>query len=77
MTARPRGLGPLRFLPEVTQLLQGAEVNFLVVLELTPLAEDRLELAETGNVAGVLDGDIDRFVEAELRRRASDKDESP
>jgi peptide chain release factor 2 len=26
---------------------------------------------ETGNTAAVLDGDIDRFIEAELRRRAS------
>jgi peptide chain release factor 2 len=41
------------------------------------MVKDHRTGVETGNVAGVLDGDIDRFIEGELRRRASERDESP
>jgi len=41
------------------------------------MVKDHRTSVETGNIQAVLDGDIDRFVEAELRRRASDTDESP
>lgn len=39
------------------------------------MVKDHRTGVETGNVQGVLDGDLDRFIEAELRRRASDKSE--
>ncbi|MEO7802989.1 MAG: peptide chain release factor 2 [Actinomycetota bacterium] len=35
------------------------------------MVKDRRTETETGNVAAVLDGDIDQFIAAELRRRAS------
>jgi len=40
------------------------------------MVKDHRTSVETGNVQGVLDGDIDRFVEAELRRRASESGET-
>ena len=35
------------------------------------LVKDLRSNAETGNVDAVLDGDLDEFIEAELRRRRS------
>jgi peptide chain release factor 2 len=34
------------------------------------MVKDHRTSVEIGNVQGVLDGDLDRFVEAELRRKA-------
>ena len=41
------------------------------------MVKDHRTAMEKGNVQGVLDGDIGDFIEAELRRRASERDESP
>jgi peptide chain release factor 2 len=35
------------------------------------MVKDHRTGVETGNVQAVLDGDLDRFIEAELRRKAS------
>ena len=35
------------------------------------MVKDHRTEVETGNVQGVLDGDIDDFVEAELKRKAT------
>jgi peptide chain release factor 2 len=38
------------------------------------MVKDHRTGVEVGNVTAVLDGDIDGFIEAELKRRASESD---
>ena len=46
------------------------------VLQPYRLVKDHRTNLEVGNVDAVLDGDIDRFIETELRRRATAEPES-
>jgi len=41
------------------------------------LVKDLRTNVETGNVDAVLDGDLDEFIEAELRRRRSEEGDQP